>query len=70
MNDDITTQDSTPLGKTDQPDSPIYDSREAADLDVTCTWQGSSYGKGAQVCIGGKKHECGNNGWINLGFNC
>jgi hypothetical protein len=37
---------------------------------ATCTYRGNSYGKGARICMNGKWHECGNNGWTNLGSNC
>jgi len=62
---------SEPTGDTNEPDSPFFESREAAArAEPTCTYQGHSYKKGARICAGGKVHECGNNGWINLGTNC
>lgn len=38
--------------------------------DVTCTYQGTSYKKGAQLCINKQTHECGRDGWINLKTKC
>lgn len=67
---------SEPVGTTDKPNSPIVAASPNAETDdsntqaVTCTYDGKSYGKGARLCMGGKVHECGNDGWINLGKNC
>jgi len=42
-----------------------------AETEVTCTYEGKSYKKGARVCRqDGFWHECGNDGWINLKQKC
>ncbi|SDR89524.1 hypothetical protein SAMN05216490_0148 [Mucilaginibacter mallensis] len=38
--------------------------------DCQCTYGGSTYYQGDQICIGGYQNKCGCNGWVNLGFNC
>ncbi len=56
-------------------DSPIVegpietlDANEAAL--ISCYFGGKQYGAGDVVCMGGKKHVCTKNGWVNNGFNC
>ena len=65
---------SEPIGETDQPDSPFLDSpgeeTGRAKAEATCYYQGKQYKKGATICWGGKVHECGDNGWINIGKKC
>lgn len=66
---------SEPTGRSNKPDSPVVPGNASittqADAEsVSCTYQGSTYGKGARICMGGKVHECGKDGWVNLGTKC
>lgn len=56
------------IDKTDLPDSPILENTD--ELNYTCNLSGSSYSAGSVVCILGKEHVCGKDGWVNLGKNC
>jgi hypothetical protein len=60
------------IGKTDAPDSPLFESEEEANrfAQATCTHNGSTYQKGATVCINHVPYKCGNNGWFKNGTKC
>lgn len=36
----------------------------------TCTYQGSTYSKGDQICINKTVHQCGSNGWFMINKSC
>lgn len=62
-------------GNESTSDSPIVEGPiETLEADeaasISCYWGGTKYGAGDVVCMGGKKHVCTKNGWVNNGFNC
>jgi len=66
---------SEPIGKSEEPDSPFHDKSPSVDanasaVDATCTYKGSTYSKGAKICINKTQFECGNNGWFKNGKSC
>lgn len=36
----------------------------------TCTYGGSTYSKGDQICINNLVHQCGSNGWFMIKKSC
>lgn len=62
------------IEETQEADSPIIEIKDIKEenlhKDCTCTLNGKSYPKGTTVCILGKQHSCGCDGWVNLGHNC
>jgi len=64
---------SKPIGRSNEPDSPLHDKepdKADAAADATCTYQGSTYSKGATICINHDTYQCGNNGWFKNGGKC
>jgi hypothetical protein len=58
---------SSPIRKTDAPDSPVFNDRKEAEQSCTCTHGGSQYSKGATICWNHVKLECGCGGWFKVG---
>lgn len=68
-------EQSKPIGKTDQTDSPLFNSKEEAERGSptprnTCNYQGSEYSQGAHVCINHDDYQCGSSGWFKTGAHC
>ncbi len=68
-------EQSEPIGKTDQPDSPMFNSQEEAERAPkmqlkTCNWAGGQYNTGATVCYNHEQYQCGSNGWYKTGRAC
>ena len=65
---------SEPIGRSDEPDSPMVDEEPADDTGTataSCTYQGSSYSPGAVICINKTQFKCASNGnWVKTGFSC
>jgi hypothetical protein len=65
---------SQPTGKSSEPDSPLHDEKPSNETDrkddATCTYGGSTYNKGATICINHDQYQCGNSGWFKNGSKC
>jgi len=60
-----------PIRPSSEPDSPIKSQEESKLYGVTCTYKGSSYREGAQVCMQGNIMECWHDGqWLNTRRRC
>lgn len=54
------------ISSDEKPDSPIFNTAEEAAASCTCTYKEQTYEKGATVCMGKKKMECGCGGWYKI----
>lgn len=65
------TVSSKTIEKTTKPNSPVFESKEAAASAAgTCTWEGQEYKKGETRCKNKVEFECGSNGWFKTGKSC
>lgn len=80
MTDESKPEANEPIGSTDQPDAPIFESKEKHDDAIEhgqqscesggCPYKGNTYAYGTRLCINGTYHQCGTFGWYDTKYSC